>query len=130
MESPKHFILSFLVILHSVRTVSSVHVFNYTHCKRKDFSSDSFVCVCSETYCDGFNNKASKPLSSNEFAVYTSSKDGARFELKIGQISPHFNKREDAVFLHVDETVQYQEIIGFGGAFTGKQFNLIKLPRT
>ena len=124
MKSPKHFIPSLLVILHFVGTIFCLEVFNYTSCKRKEFSSDSFVCVCTEGYCDGFNNKESKPLRNKDFAVYTSSKEGARFELNIGQITPNFDEREDVFLLHVDETIKYQEIIGFGGAFTGKLFNL------
>lgn len=129
MKSPKHFILSFLVILHFAGTISCLEVFNYTLCKRKDFGSDSFVCVCTEGYCDAFNNKESKPLTNKDFAVYTSSKEGARFELNIGQILPNFSEREDVVLLHVDETKKYQEIIGFGGAFTGNLEHFIYLSR-
>ena len=116
MGSPKHIFLSFLVILHFTELILCVQVFNYTSCKRQAFSSDSFVCVCTESYCDGFNSMESKPLANNNFAVYTTSKDGARFELNIDEISPHSS---ESVLLHVDETQKYQEIIGFGGAFTG-----------
>ncbi len=120
MESSKHAVRLFLVyILHFTGRISCLQVSNHTLCKEQAFSSDSFVCVCTESYCDGFNSQESKPLANTDFAVYTSSKDGARFELNIGEISPHFSEKEDSVLLHVDETQKYQEIIGFGGAFTG-----------
>ena len=96
--------------------VFCLQVSNYTQSKRKTFSSDSFVCMCTKSYCDGFDNQEMKPLADNNFAVNTSSKDGSRFELNIGQISPHSNENEDGVLFHIDES---QEITGFGAAFTG-----------
>ena len=119
MESSKYTALYFFVLFHLARKISCVQVSNYTTCKQKAFSSDSFVCVCTESYCDAFNSQESKPLTDDNFAVYTSSKDGARFELVIGEISPHFDEKEGSISLHVDETQKYQEVIGFGGAFTG-----------
>ena len=118
MESTRHEIFLYLVILHLARLTSCVEVSSYTSCNKRVFSSDSFVCVCSEDYCDAFNNQQAKPLANDNFAVYTSSKDGDRFALEIGEISPHA-MQEDGVLLQVDETTKYQEIIGFGGAFTG-----------
>jgi hypothetical protein len=119
MESSRYVVLYFLVVLNIAKEISCVQVSNYTWCKQQAFSSDSFVCVCTDSYCDAFDNRESKPLTNNNFAVYTSSKDGARFELSIGEISPHFDEKEDSILLYVDETQKYQEIIGFGGAFTG-----------
>lgn len=99
-------------------TVSGLNVFNYTICKSQNFGEDSFVCTCTEEYCDGFSDKR-VPLASDGFAVYTSSKNAARLSLKIGSISKYPKINEYSVILKVNTTKKFQKVLGFGGAFTG-----------
>lgn len=110
-----------LVFVYFVTVSSALQVFNYTQCKRESFSSDSFVCVCTESYCDGFDNEKSQKLTKGTYGVYTSSKDSARLKLTLGKFSPRSDswKGNDHVELYVDSLVKYQKIFGFGGAFTG-----------
>ena len=113
----KYGFVLFLVVFDLAGLICSLEVSSYTSCVEKVFSADSFVCVCSESYCDGFNHEQARPLEYREFAVYTSSKDGARFEFNVNTYST--DPSGETVLFNVDETVKYQEIIGFGGAFTG-----------
>ena len=79
------------------------------------------VCVCSESYCDGFS-AGGTPLDKGGFAVYTSSSSGARFHLETGIFKKKVNDSHstgDEVVLKVNSTTEFQEILGFGGAFTG-----------
>ena len=78
--------------------------------------------MCSdELRCDSFSDGS--PLSDRQYAVFTSSKAGDRFGLKTGNIR---NASEGAKFpaaevnLTVNRADVFQEILGFGGAFTGK----------
>ena len=51
-------------------------------CQRRDFpEATSFVCECSASYCDTIERDA-KPRS-GQYAVYTSSKDGDRFQRQL-----------------------------------------------
>ena len=99
-------------------TTSGLDVFNYTMCKAQHFSADSFVCTCTDIYCDGFSAEGLS-LPSDSYAVYTSSKDGARFELNVGNISSKPEVNEDTVVLELNSSKKFQEVLGFGGAFTG-----------
>lgn len=93
---------------------------NYTTCNAKDFGH-GFVCVCSEQHCDHFDDAGtSSPLRDGQYAVYTSSKAGARFKLTLGVFNDHLVEAEDGVTtLTLNESVVYQSVLGFGGAFTG-----------
>ena len=99
-------------------TTSGLDVFNYTMCKAQHFRADSFVCTCTDNYCDGFSAEGLS-LPSDRYAVYTSSKDGARFELNVGNISSKPEVSEDTVVLELNSSKKFQEVLGFGGAFTG-----------
>lgn len=93
----------------------------YSDCSKKDFGHGSFVCVCNEDSCDHFDEKGSSPLKPGQFAVYTSSKDGQRFDLKFGMFNKTWRSHSENVMnLTVDDKVTYQSILGFGGAFTGR----------
>lgn len=81
-------------------------------CVPRDFGDGSIVCVCNSTYCD------STPETSPElgtFLWYVSSKSGQRMNLTIGKIG---NSKNAPRSLTINPEKRYQELIGFGGAFT------------
>ena len=96
----------------------------YSACHSKDFGFDGTVCVCSdEVGCDEFTKGS--PLSDGEYAVYTSSKAGDRFNLKTGKMKKFLDGArypDVEVSFTVNQTSRFQTILGFGGAFTGKLF--------
>ena len=101
----------------------------YSACHSKHFGYDGTVCVCSdELECDSFSEGS--PLSHGEYAVYTSSKAGDRFSLRTGKIqsdsegSPPLAEEAELTFT-VNQSEIFQTILGFGGAFTGTENNLI-----
>lgn len=73
---------------------------------------DSQVCVCTEQTCDHLPtfSKTEKGVVS----IFTTSKDGDRFEAK----TAHFSGNENGAHLNVDLRGRFQKILGFGGAFT------------
>ena len=92
----------------------------YSKCISKDFGHGGTVCVCSEQFCDSFS--AGEPLSAQEYAVYTSSQAGDRFDLTTGRFNKTLgvNSSQTVVKLAVNKSVTFQKILGFGGAFTGQ----------
>lgn len=114
----------FLVLLFPILLVNAVPFSppKYSACHSKDFGFDGTVCVCSdEIGCDEFGKGS--PLSDGEYAVYTSSKAGDRFNLKTGKIKNFLDgaRYPDAeVSFTVNQTSRFQTILGFGGAFTGE----------
>ena len=95
----------------------SVSLLSYSPCVKKDFGHGSVVCVCNETYCDQFIDDVE--LKSDQYVVYTSTKDGQRFNESLHTIN--FNRGADQADLKlvINASVRYQTIFGFGGAFTG-----------
>ena len=96
----------------------------YSACHSKDFGHGGTVCVCSDEHgCDAFSEGS--PLSEQEYAVYTSSKTGDRFNLRTGKIKkPGFSRKlqhpaEVEVKFVVNQDEVFQTILGIGGAFTG-----------
>lgn len=91
----------------------------YSACISKDFGHGGTVCVCSENGCDSFSEGS--PLSTKEYAVYTSTKAGDRFNLTTARFSKSLNLKspQTGVQLIVNSSVTFQKILGFGGAFTG-----------
>lgn len=88
---------------------------------------ESGVCVCNTTYCDMFDIPE---LGCGEYVLVTTSKGGKRFHTTIGEMnvmnaaastSSPLNGR----WLTIDESQQYQKIIGFGGALTDSSSALI-----
>ncbi len=76
------------------------------------------ACVCNSTYCDTVQPIGSIPASS--YVLVESNDQGARFAKSVGQISP-FNAsqaKEGSVVISLNTSSLFQEIIGFGGAFT------------
>lgn len=119
-----HFPSVVFVFLFPVLSVNAVPFSppKYSACHSKDFGFDGTVCVCSdELGCDKFGKGS--PLSDGEYAVYTSSKAGDRFNLKTGKITKFLDaaRYPDAeINFTVNQTGRFQTILGFGGAFTGK----------
>lgn len=97
----------------------------YSACHSKNFGYDGTVCVCSdELECDSFSEGSR--LSRGEYAVYTSSKAGDRFNLRTGKIQSDSEgslpRAEEAVLTFtVNHSEIFQTILGFGGAFTGTE---------
>ncbi|GMR48554.1 hypothetical protein PMAYCL1PPCAC_18749 [Pristionchus mayeri] len=78
-------------------------------------SANHFVCVCNATYCDEYEEPS---LSSQSAIIYSSSESGDRMSIRTARISTIKGKRGVSGRIKVDPRVTYQEIIGFGGAFT------------
>lgn len=105
----------------------------YSACHSKDFGFDGTVCVCSdEVGCDEFIKGS--PLSDGEYAVYTSSKAGDRFNLKTGKIKKFLDGArypDVEVSFAVNQTSRFQTILGFGGAFTDAAgLNILNISST
>ena len=93
----------------------------YSNCISKDFGHGGTVCVCSEKECDSFSEGT--PLAMQEYAVYTSTKAGERFSLKTAKFNKSLGLKSSVndAQLVVNTSVKFQEILGFGGAFTGNR---------
>lgn len=111
---------------------SSLAVQTEKPCRLKEFP-DGLVCVCTESYCDTLN--IPNVFNENEYILTTTSKLGQRFDISSGKIFPfgHNDERllnECSINVHIDQNEQFQEIIGFGGAFTGSVAHLLdKFPQ-
>nr|XP_015837066.1 PREDICTED: glucosylceramidase-like [Tribolium castaneum] len=84
-------------------------------CLSKDFGNGGTVCVCNSEHCDTLPKL--EKTEEGQFRVYTSNKDGQRFQQKSGVFSKKgklFSKNK----ITIDRSKQYQEIEGFGGAFS------------
>jgi len=89
-------------------------------CVVGQFGYDSFVCVCNATYCDEPGILA--PPATGTYALYTSSRDGARLEPSTGAVD---TAPGAGASIDVSTAVMYQTMLGFGGAFTDSTgFNL------
>ncbi|VEN61154.1 unnamed protein product, partial [Callosobruchus maculatus] len=93
-------------------------------CLRKHFENGT-VCVCNAQHCDTIELEAPQP--GKNVVVYTSSADGLRFQKKVQQFV--FNGKD------LDEQITignqtYQQILGFGGAFTDSTgINIMKMDK-
>ncbi|KAH7706576.1 O-glycosyl hydrolase family 30 protein [Aphelenchoides avenae] len=76
------------------------------------------VCVCNATYCDDFPPLGQ--LKKSQIAVFTTSRSGKRFNrttIDFGKELPDADS-SNKIRLKVDASKTYQEVFGFGGAFT------------
>ncbi|XP_021368605.1 glucosylceramidase-like [Mizuhopecten yessoensis] len=88
---------------------------DHVSCSPRYFGHGSVVCVCNATYCDTVEPNTRLPRQT--FARYQSTQAGDRFKKSTGKFDPmHIEK----IVLYVFRTNQtrYQNIKGFGGAFT------------
>lgn len=117
----KVLILSFLSILLELGNSANLP------CIKKDFGESSIVCVCNSTYCD-----TAEPLGDiekNKFYHVVSSIHGQRFETTIEEFGSSSESKEQAQ-LFIERNLQYQTMIGFGGAFTDATgINMLKLSK-
>lgn len=102
-------------------------------CFPVDFGHGSVVCQCNVTYCDTIDQLSH--IEFGQFYQVTSDKAGARFVTKFGEIkkhrSPLLSSDESVVKIRVNREIQYQNIIGFGGAFTDAAgINIFSLPES
>ncbi|CAJ0959211.1 unnamed protein product, partial [Mesorhabditis belari] len=108
-----------LIYLFSVLLFLYVNlVSSQRQCSEKRFQGDNMVCTCNATYCDDVP-KIPK-LDRFTAAIITSSLTGHRFATKKNTFEPKRKsaKRNDVIRIRVDPRTFYQEIYGFGGAFT------------
>ncbi|KAH7719580.1 O-glycosyl hydrolase family 30 protein [Aphelenchoides avenae] len=84
--------------------------------RRYKGEGDSVVCVCNATYCDEVPPLGL--LDDYQIAVYTTSKSGQRFQRTNLRFTSNSDFSKYDVAIAVDASKTYQEIHGFGGAFT------------
>ncbi|KAL2715371.1 lysosomal acid glucosylceramidase-like isoform X4 [Vespula squamosa] len=94
-------------------------------CIPRKFNYDSIVCVCNSTYCDSLSN-VEEPKKGSYYA-YTSNKEGLRLKFSTGTFVGKFNyslipdenqMSSLSTTVTINRDKKYQEICGFGGAFT------------
>lgn len=92
-------------------------------CARKYFNGhDSFVCVCTSTYCDSFEPF----VFSNQVTMFTTDQFYDRFEKRTLNFSQSTSDNSQVITINRDKKLQ--NITGFGGAFTDATgYNLLKL---
>ncbi|GMS97743.1 hypothetical protein PENTCL1PPCAC_19918, partial [Pristionchus entomophagus] len=92
-------------------------------CIQRTFT-DGIVCVCNATHCDDIEPLGSIPLGNA--AIYCTDEKGARMDRVIRRQSP----QPDGLVVELDPSTVYQEIIGFGAAFTDSTgINIRSLPK-
>ncbi|KAI1301356.1 Lysosomal acid glucosylceramidase [Halotydeus destructor] len=94
-------------------------------CAPRDYGQGSIVCVCNSTHCDQPGKL--EPRNPQLVTVFESNKAGLRFESStlnvtaIGEENPTgYVEESDSVLvkLEINRSSTFQEILGFGGAFT------------
>lgn len=100
-----------------------------SECSSRKYTSDSFVCVCNETFCDFLQPHEPIKKQNAEAVIYRSSRSGDRFKksaIQLKKVSNTISAAEKVTF-NFSET--YQKIDGFGGAFTDAAgINIASLP--
>ncbi|EZA56663.1 hypothetical protein DMN91_000885 [Ooceraea biroi] len=84
------------------------------NCVEQSFGPGRIVCVCNSTYCDTIDEPE---LRAGQFQWYTSTEDGLRLQLTVGDFSS-INNENNGLILIVNSSQAYQSIHGFGGAMT------------
>ncbi|XP_078050529.1 putative glucosylceramidase 3 isoform X2 [Augochlora pura] len=90
-------------------------------CVPRSFGRNKIVCVCNATYCDETPERVPKVPEDGSFYWYVSTKDGRRMsfsEQKFGQCKHSPLEFLNTATFNLDRTKKYQQILGFGGAFT------------
>merc|ERR1712223_793295 len=83
-------------------------------CQQRDFGHSSHVCVCNSTYCDQYD-----PVVAVDGQIVHDVSDrpeGRRLEKSL--LAWDDSSSAVGVTIALDRDVKYQQIIGFGGAFT------------
>ncbi|CAI5449246.1 unnamed protein product [Caenorhabditis angaria] len=96
----------------------------FSPCSKKE-EKYGIVCVCNSTYCDTIEPLGT--LQSGIAVVYTTSKKGKRLDRSELKAKKSGSAKIQFV---VNATQKYQNIMGFGAAFTDASgINLLKLPQ-
>ncbi|XP_025018399.1 putative glucosylceramidase 4 [Tetranychus urticae] len=96
-------------------------------CHKRKFKEDSFVCVCNELECDSFEPVTNPPKGL--IYSYVSDKDEHRFHKDTLDPKTLNTVTADSIKLSINVNETYQQIIGFGGAFTDAAgINIKSLP--
>ncbi|CAH1966245.1 unnamed protein product [Acanthoscelides obtectus] len=82
-------------------------------CLSRNYGNGGTVCVCNAEHCDTVRLESHIPK--NKALVYTSNKDGLRFQKTLHQIVSKEKGFDDEIIVG-NQT--FQEIVGFGGAIT------------
>jgi glucosylceramidase len=95
-------------------------------------NTESISCVCNSTYCDNF--PALQIPESGSALVFETSKKGDRFkesELKFDKTEKNSTNSAKKQSISIDINTKFQNILGFGGAFTDSTgFNIKSLPES
>lgn len=108
---------------------SMILVFSFVRgekCLARNYGFGSIVCVCNVTHC----NQLGKITLPNKGIVrlYESNKQGMRFNQKDLNFSSSHTENQN-VKITIDKSKRYQQILGFGGAFTDAAgINILGLP--
>merc|ERR1719495_1050525 len=95
-----------------------------TPCLPRDFGHSSHVCVCSSEYCDEYDQVVP---GAGDIQQFVSDRPGG---LRLEKYSVAWSNDTSTVgaVITIDRNTQYQQIIGFGGAFTDAAgINIAKL---
>ncbi|XP_077513151.1 lysosomal acid glucosylceramidase-like [Amblyomma americanum] len=97
-------------------------------CQPRDYGYSSFVCVCNATYCDSAGDIG--PLPSGGAIAFESGKEGLRFAKTTIPFGETTGSTDDSsARLVINTSITYQEVFGFGGAFTdAAMLNIKSLP--
>merc|ERR1712241_618106 len=99
-------------------------VWSCSPCPPRDFGHSSTVCVCNRTYCDTYD-----PVQAQtSLRGHVSDRAGRRLEEYV--LSWEESEETVGVTIRLNRSVRYQELFGFGGAFTDAAgINIAKLSQ-
>lgn len=92
-------------------------------CAYRKHNRDSYICVCSEYYCDSLLEV--EDPGPDHVDVYETNRDGLRFQRSSIRLIP--SDKTSKTWMHnglhhvqitIKPEIKYQKLIGFGGAFT------------
>ncbi|XP_018579333.1 glucosylceramidase-like [Anoplophora glabripennis] len=101
-------LLGLLLSLLGLGTISA------EDCLARDYGNNGTVCVCNADQCDTIARV--QTLSEGSYLLYTSNMAGLRFQIDNGTFSELSTTSENRIIIDQDDS--YQEILGWGGAFT------------
>ncbi|XP_059139428.1 lysosomal acid glucosylceramidase-like [Physella acuta] len=114
-----------ILLLFSLLVISLTRSSQDVPCAPYTVKAGYIVCVCNSTYCDTV--PSADPVPKGQYIVYTTSKDGQRFDKQVYSRVPT-NSSHKVYKLRTADT--RQTIIGFGGAFTDAAgINIASLPQ-
>ena len=108
---------------HLALILSLIYFSNCDPCQPRDFGHSSVVCVCNSSYCDTHD----KIVPTSHLTGFVSNRAGSRLERYSVQWRSG-NTETVGVTINVTRSVKYQQLFGFGGAFTDAAgINIAKL---